>query len=203
MRIVLLSVFVAGSVFAQHPNGGVWTGYVGGWKPNEPTVGPTLRGSIDLSGARRNRPQVVVMPYYVPVNVTQQQPPVDRGALEAERARAWDAEQARLAQQAQLETERRLAAERELALMQSLEAERRLAAEREAIAAQKLKLELEARALQVAALTPPPPPEPIKPTAPSTPGNDIYRWTDADGVTHYSTNVPASAKSVAKKVGGH
>lgn len=34
-----------------------------------------------------------------------------------------------------------------------------------------------------------------------TPGNDIYRWVDGKGVIHYSTNVPAAYKGIAKKVG--
>lgn len=201
MRVVVISTLVAGSVFAQSPNGGVWTGYVGGWKSNEPAAGFATR--FDPYGARRQRsaPRVVVVPYAVPVAVAQPQPSQTE-QLEAER-RAWDAEQARLASQAQLETERRLAAEREVALLQNLEAERRLAAEREALAAEKLKLEQEERArLQALAAAPPPtPPEPVKQQVPQTPGNDIYRWTDASGVTHYSTNVPPGAKAIATKVG--
>lgn len=35
----------------------------------------------------------------------------------------------------------------------------------------------------------------------TTPGNDIYRWVDARGVIHYSTNVPPALKGVATKVG--
>lgn len=34
-----------------------------------------------------------------------------------------------------------------------------------------------------------------------TPGNDIYRWVDARGVIHYSTNVPPAYQGIAKKVG--
>ena len=47
-----------------------------------------------------------------------------------------------------------------------------------------------------------PVPEPVKPPAPRMPGPDIFTWTDADGVTHFSTRVPAAAKARAKKVGG-
>jgi Domain of unknown function (DUF4124) len=49
---------------------------------------------------------------------------------------------------------------------------------------------------------PAPAPEPAKPAAPYVPGNDVFTWTDGDGVTHYSTKVPAAAKGRAKKVGG-
>ncbi|MBX7102034.1 MAG: DUF4124 domain-containing protein, partial [Myxococcaceae bacterium] len=48
---------------------------------------------------------------------------------------------------------------------------------------------------------PPPPPEPVKPELPRTPGNDIYRWVDADGVQHFSTKVPPEQKGKATKVG--
>lgn len=204
--IVLLSL-IASSAFAQYDNGGVWTGYVGGWKPNtQPQVtGPGfVRPNPALDWPRPRQPQrVVVMPYYVPVNTTSVNQETQRAAEQAEQRRAWEAEQARIAQQNQLENERRLAAEREAMLQQQLESERRLAAEREALAAEKLRLEREAAARTLAAMTPAPKePEPVRPAAPQTPGNDIYRWVDADGVTHYSTNVPASAKASATKVGG-
>jgi len=35
---------------------------------------------------------------------------------------------------------------------------------------------------------------------PRTPGNEVYRWVDADGVTHYSTMVPEDQKAKAKKL---
>ena len=205
--IVLLSL-VASTALAQYDNGGVWTGYVGGWKSNMQPQG-TVPGSVarpmfDWPRSRQPQRQVVVMPYYVPVNTTSVNQESQRAAEQAEQRRAWEAEQARIAQQNQLENERRLAAEREAMLQQQLESERRLAAEREALAAEKLRLERETAARNLAAMTPPPmkDPEPAPPAAPQTPGNDIYRWTDPDGVVHYSTNVPASAKASATKVGG-
>lgn len=196
MRAIILAVVaVSTAAFAQHENGGVWTGYVGGWKPSTPPAGlyapPVQRP--------RRTPPVVVVPVPVATTVRQER---DTAALEAEQRRAWEAEQARLAQQAQLENERRLAAEREALLQQQLEHERRMAADREAMAVARAKLEQEAEARRLlAAAPPPPPPEPARPPAPSTPGNDVYRWTDADGVVHYSTNVPPEAKPFAKKVG--
>lgn len=201
MRSLLaLFTLVASTALAQYDNGGVWTGYVGGWKPNpQPHVfapGATTRA------APRQPQRVVVMPYYVPVNTTTVNQEAQRAAEQAEQRRAWEAEQARIAQQNQLENERRLAAEREAMLQQQLESERRLAAEREALAAEKLRLERETAARTLVAMTPPPVQQPARPAAPQTPGNDIYRWVDADGVTHYSTNVPESAKAAATKVGG-
>lgn len=205
--LIVLLALAASTALAQYDNGGVWTGYVGGWKPNaQPQV--IAPGSLPRPGLDWPRPRqpqrVVVMPYYVPVNTTSVNQESQRAAEQAEQRRAWEAEQARIAQQNQLENERRLAAEREAMLQQQLESERRLAAEREALAAEKLRLERETAARTLAAMTPPPvqQPEPVRPAVPQTPGNDIYRWVDADGVTHYSTNVPASAKASATKVGG-
>ena len=206
--LIVLFSLVASTALAQYDNGGVWTGYVGGWKPNTQQQvippGSVLRPNPMLDWPRPRQPQrVVVMPYYVPANTTSVNQETQRAAEQAEQRRAWEAEQARIAQQNQLENERRLAAEREAMLQQQLESERRLAAEREALAAEKLRLERETAARTLAAMTPPPvQPEPVRPATPQTPGNDIYRWVDADGVTHYSTNVPAAAKASATKVGG-
>lgn len=205
MRTLIVLVSLAASTALAQDNGGVWTGYVGGWKPNaQPQVtGPGFVPRTDWQRTRQPQRQVVVMPYYVPVNTTSVNQETQRAAEQAEQRRAWEAEQARIAQQNQLENERRLAAEREAMLQQQLESERRIATEREALAAEKLRLEREAAARTLAAMTPPmKDPEPVRPAAPQTPGNDIYRWVDADGVTHYSTNVPASAKASATKVGG-
>lgn len=205
MRSLIVLVSLAASSALAQDTGGVWAGYVGGWKPNvQPQVtGPGFAPRSDWQRTRQPQRQVVVMPYYVPVNTTSVNQETQRAAEQAEQRRAWDAEQARIAQQNQLENERRLAAEREAMLQQQLESERRLATEREALAAEKLRLERETAARTLAAMTPPPKePEPVRPAPPQTPGNDIYRWVDGDGVTHYSTNVPASAKASATKVGG-
>ncbi len=43
-----------------------------------------------------------------------------------------------------------------------------------------------------------PPPEPPKPLAPRTPGPDVYSWTDADGVVHYSTRAPEASVKAKK-----
>lgn len=204
------TVFIGSLTFAQVDTGGVWTGYVGGWKPNSTAtpgfgLGNTSRGSPQLDWPRpRQRSPVVVVPYFVNTGmaVRQEQESRSAAAEQAEQRRAWEAEQARQQLQVQVENERRVAAEREAMLHQQLEAERRLSAEREALAQERLKLERENAARVAVALPPPPPPEPVRPEAPQTPGNDIYRWTDADGVVHYSTTVPDAAKAHAKKVGG-
>lgn len=209
----LVTALVGSLAFAQHENGGVWTGYVGGWKANAATPVSTpgfaytsrgFPGSGLTVNTTRQRPQIIAVPYFINTGVSVQQEQESRSAAaeQAEQRRAWEAEQARQQLQTQVENERRVAAEREAMLQQQLEAERRLSAEREALAQERLKLEREHAARVAVALPPPPPPEPVRPEAPRTPGNDIYRWTDADGVVHYSTTVPDAAKPHAKKVGG-
>ncbi|MDP3502898.1 MAG: DUF4124 domain-containing protein [Myxococcales bacterium] len=201
-RSFFLAAALVGSLaFAQHQNGGVWTGYVGGWKPN---TSPGFSVSSYPFRQVWQQPQIFPVPYFVNTGVSFQQEQDSRNAAaeQAERRRAWEAEQARQQLQAQVENERRVTAQREALFQQQLEAERRLSAEREALAQERLRLEREHAARLAVVLQPPPPPEPVRPEAPRTPGNDIYRWTDADGVVHYSTNVPDSAKASAKKVGG-
>jgi len=207
----LLASLISTAAFAQYENGGVWTGYVGGWKPNSSLAGGgglPLGGGLLTGRGPRLRPQqrqVVVVPYFVAMNPSpsEQQLESQRAAELAEQRRAWDAEQARIAAQTQLENERRLAWEREVLLQRQLEAERQLAMEKEALAAEKLRLEREQAARVVAVVPAPPPPlkEPV-PAKPSTPGNDVYEWTDAEGVVHFSTSVPASARASARRVGG-
>lgn len=204
----LVTALVGSLAFAQHENGGVWTGYVGGWKPNTTATpgfahSPRISPQLDWPRPRQRQP-VVVVPYYVNTGIAVQQEQDSRSAAaeQAEQRRAWEAEQARQQLQAQVENERRVAAEREVLFQQQLDAERKLSAEREALAQERLKLEREHAARLAVVLQPAPPPEPVRPEAPRTPGNDIYRWTDADGVVHYSTNVPDAAKTSAKKVGG-
>ncbi len=55
--------------------------------------------------------------------------------------------------------------------------------------------------LQLDAVRPPAPPVAPEPVKSNTPGNDIYRWVDGEGVVHYSTSVPPAYKGIAKKVG--
>ncbi|MDP1921563.1 MAG: DUF4124 domain-containing protein [Myxococcales bacterium] len=202
--LVFSTVFIGSVTFAQVDTGGVWTGYVGGWKPNSTSAPGFANTPRNLDWPRsRQRSPVVVVPYFVNTGmaVRQEQESRSAAAEQAEQRRAWEAEQARQQLQAQVENERRVAAEREVLFHQQLEAERKLSAEREALAQERLKLEREKTAQVAVVLPPPAPPEP-RPEAPRTPGNDIYRWTDADGVVHYSTTVPDAAKAHAKKVGG-
>jgi hypothetical protein len=49
-------------------------------------------------------------------------------------------------------------------------------------------------------VAPPPLPPPAVTVVSTTPGPDVYSWTDDDGVVHYSTRVPADAKKRAKKL---
>lgn len=207
MRTPAIALVAFASVASAQEPGGVWTGYVGGWKSNAApvntvSIGPARNPMLDWPRQRVQPRPVVFVPYYVGVNTTAavQQTESQRAAEQAEQRRAWEAEQTRLAQQTQLDNERRLAAEREAMLQQQLENERRLAAEREALAAERLRIERDA----ARAVLPPPPMQPPAPppAEPRTPGNDIYRWTDADGVVHYSTRVPEPFRGVAKKVGG-
>jgi hypothetical protein len=217
MRALTLALVSCSSVaFAQYENGGVWTGYVGGWKPN------TQPGFIG-GGVVPFRPAVTTAPNQVPnwqlwqlaqvqaqgqwaiQAEMQRQTAVQLAAAQqqAEAARAHELEQAR---QAQLEAERRLAAERAAMLQQQLETERRLAAEKELFAMQRLEAEraaaaAAAKASAEKAAQPAPVVASRDDDKPSTPGNDIYRWVDDEGVVHYSTRVPDSAKSVARRVG--
>lgn len=210
MRAALLVAgLLASSALAQSEAGGVWTGYVGGWKP-------------DRSGLTVSRARVPDWTHSVPAwqwwqmaSIQQQwavQAELQRRqaqeAADAQRARqAWEAAEEERRQEAsraelervrlaQLEEERRLATEREAALQRQLEAERRLAAEKELLAMQRLEAERAAARVAVA-----PAPKPAEPERPATPGNDVYRWVDAEGVVHYSTRVPDSVRPFATRVG--
>ena len=82
--------------------------------------------------------------------------------------------------------------------------EREVVREVPAPAPQVIIVEREPAPVPQAAPAPPPPPvEPAKPLPPQTPGPDVYTWTDDDGVVHFSTRVPASAKARATKVGAN
>ncbi|MBL8923929.1 MAG: DUF4124 domain-containing protein [Myxococcaceae bacterium] len=208
---LLIPVLLASTALAQSEAGGVWTGYVGGWKPDRTglTVSQPVRRVPDWTH------NVPAWQWWQMASIQQQwalQTELQRRqaqeTADAQRARqAWEAaeEERRQAavraelehtRRAQLEEERRLATEREVALQRQLEAERRLAAEKELLAMQRL--ETERAALRAAA----PAPKPSEPERPATPGNDVYRWVDSEGVVHYSTRVPDSAKPFATKVGG-
>jgi len=209
--LMLVCVMFTSVASAQTEAGGVWTGYVGGWKPDRSAV---------VTGSRVRVPDwthnVPAWQWWQMASIQQQwalQAEVQRRqaqeAADAQRARqAWEAAEEERRQEAsraelervrlaQLEEERRLAAEREAALQRQLETERRLAAEKELLAMQRLEAERAAARVAVA-----PAPKPAEPERPTTPGNDVYRWVDAEGVVHYSTRVPDSAKPFATKVGG-
>ncbi len=201
------SSLVASAALAELPNG-VWTGYVNGWVPtNNASVagaaGPC--GPFSRAVPVRRQPWIQPVPYYVMVqaqgqtqqaNAEKAEAAVRAAQLEAERQAAVDREQLI---QRQLDAERQLAAQRELAAQQQLEAERQLAAQRLALEQQRQQV--------LAAAAVPPPASPVRAAPkedarPYQPGNDVYRWVDDEGVTHYSTNVPDSVRARAKKVGG-
>ncbi|MDX2014496.1 MAG: DUF4124 domain-containing protein [Myxococcaceae bacterium] len=216
MRTLCFAVTFASSLaFGQYENGGVWTGYVGGWKPNhQPTPSRVVLPSWTNGTTQADRN--AQWQWWQMANIQSQwalQAELQRrtaseqaiAAQQAEAARAYQLEQAR---QAQLDAERRLAAEREAMLQRQLEEERRLTAEKELLAMQRLEAERASAAAAVAkanaekAAQAPQVVASREEEKPATPGNDIYRWVDEEGVVHYSTRVPDSAKAAAKRVGG-
>jgi Domain of unknown function (DUF4124) len=212
MRTVFFAVTVVSSAaLAQYENGGVWTGYVGGWKPNTQSTGTRV-------GVPAWTQQVPQWQWWQMANIQSQwalQAELQRraaadqavAAQQAEAARAFEVEQAR---QAQVQAERRLAAEREAMLQRQLDEERRLTAEKELLALQRLEAERATAAAAAAAAKvnaekaaqAAPVVASREEEKPVTPGNDIFRWVDDEGVVHYSTRVPDSVKASAKRVGG-
>jgi hypothetical protein len=188
MRTVFFAVTVVSSAaLAQYENGGVWTGYVGGWKPNTQSTGTRV-------GVPAWTQQVPQWQWWQMANIQSQwalQAELQRRAAQVQAERRLAAEREAMLQR-QLDEERRLTAEKELLALQRLEAERATAAA--AAAAAKVNAEKAAQAAPVVASR-----EEEKPV---TPGNDIFRWVDDEGVVHYSTRVPDSVKASAKRVGG-
>lgn len=215
MRTVFFAVtFVSSLAFAQYENGGVWTGYVGGWKPNyqpQPVRGGlvTVPSQADRVNAQWQWWQMANIQSQWALQAELQRRTASEQALAAQQAEAARAYQLEQARQAQVDAERRLAAEREAMLQRQLDEERRLTAEKELLALQRLEAERAAAAAAVAKANAEKAAQQAAPVVasreddkPSTPGNDIYRWVDDEGVVHYSTRVPDSAKASAKRVGG-
>lgn len=200
MRALVLTFSLSTVALAQSEAGGVWTGYVGGWKPGAQVV----PSRVALPPWTLQVPQWTWWQLAAVQSAWAAQAESQRQARELEALAAMQAAEERLrqaeqARREQLAAERLLAAEREAILQRHLEQERRLAAERELLALQQREAERAA----AAAKTAPPVSAPSRPDAPAarTPGNDVYRWTDEEGVVHYSTRVPAEARAIARKVG--
>lgn len=204
LAIVAVLSFARTSL-AQSEAGGVWTGYVGGWRPDTRAVPLTRVAAPQWVN------QVPAWQVWQAAAIQQQwalQAEAQRAekerqqlaaAAEAQRhfdeRRALELEQVRFSQ---LEAERRAAsAEREARLQLQLETERRLAAERELLARQRADAErAAAEKAKEEALE-----QEKKSAQAQTPGNDIYQWVDADGVVHYSTRVPEAVRGIARRVG--
>lgn len=216
MRSVALIVGLAAASAAAQSTG-AWGGYVGGWR--EPGVstgtwtgyvgGWQSRGVTPVFRAPVLRPvPYVTAPVWFPVTTTtsanedaEKQAAAQRAYAEAEAARQREESERRVAEERQRAAEERERAAEERA---RLAEERQRAAEQqrladEALAAQRALIEHQQAELARLA-TPPPPPAPAPPRD-ETPGNEVYRWTDDDGVTHYSTRVPPEVAGKAKPVG--
>ncbi|MCA2981969.1 MAG: DUF4124 domain-containing protein [Myxococcaceae bacterium] len=213
MRLLGLTVVLFGGLAAaQHEGGGVWTGYVGGWRPNHVVPQPLSAGRAPTLDERRLAQwqwwqMANLQTHWAMQTEFQRRAAAEQAQAErqAEAAQAFELEQAR---RAQADAERRLALEREAALQRQLDDARRLAAERELVTLQRLEAE---RATAAAALAkanaekaaPAPAVLAAREDAkPATPGNEIYRWVDDEGVVHYSTRVPDAVKASAKRVSG-
>lgn len=202
---------------APAPSTGAWTGYVGGWRDTSPPAG-TWTGYVGGWQGTRG-PGLVRAPVYRPMpyvvgptwfptttrdDEAEKQAAAQRAWAEAEAAREREASERRVAEERQ-----RAAEERERAALERERAaeERARAAEQQRLADQALEAQRaliaqqQAELQRLAAASPPPPPPAAAPRD-ETPGNEVYRWTDEDGVTHYSTRVPPEAVGKAKPVGG-
>ncbi|MEW5743502.1 MAG: DUF4124 domain-containing protein [Myxococcota bacterium] len=184
---------------------GTWTGYVGGFQPNRGFVPPVYPVA---PGYPVYRAPYVVGPVWMGTTVTtdevreREREAAQREFAIAEAARIErEANERRLAESRQREAEerQRVAEERQrVAEERQRAAEERLIAE-QALATQRALIELQRAALEKQAEAAKAPPAAAKP---ETPGNDVYRWTDDEGVVHYSTRVPAEVASKAVLIGG-
>lgn len=201
--------YVGGYKAVGQPSGGTWTGYVGGFQssPGVPMVAPPPMGYRPPMGV-----PYVVGPTWVGSGFTTSNDEQVRAEKAAAAQREWAiAESARAERE---ENERRLAEERQRAAeerQRTAEERQRVAEEREraaqerllneqALATQRALIDLQKAELErQAAQKPAGPPAEAKP---QTPGNEVYKWTDDEGVVHYSTKVPPEAASRATVVGG-
>lgn len=189
---------------------GTWTGYVGGFRPSHGVpvypVAPVYPvPPVYLAPGYRT--PYVAGPVWMGTTSSTTDDTGEREAAQrewaiAEAARVErEASDRRLAESRQREAEewQRVAEERQrVAEERQRAAEERLVAE-QALATQRALIELQRAALEKqASLERAPRAEP----KPETPGNDVYRWTDDEGVVHYSTRVPTEVASRAVIVGG-
>lgn len=194
MRAIVMVVLV-GLPAAAQPDG-VWTGYVGGFKQSRPAtprfVAPPSVPAWQWQAAAIQQQQWALQADAQ--RLARQQAELSAAQQRLDLDRQSELELARFER---IEAERRLLEAKEALVAQQLELDRRLAAEREAA-----QLEAQRRSATPVVLPPSQPlPSEEKPAPPATPGNDIYRWVDSRGVTHYSTKVPEAARHLATKVG--
>jgi hypothetical protein len=207
MRFFVLSMtLLAGAASAQA--GGSWGGYVGGWRAPGASTG-AWTGYVNgwqSRGVTVLVPAPGIVPFAPPVWVAPapgvstedaaRQDALQRAYAEAEAARQREAQERQLAEarqreaeaRAHLEEARRLDAEHQRQLEELVAAQQRQFAQQDAM--------LQRLTAQQAAAAPAPAPPPRD----DSPGNEVYRWVDDDGVTHYSTKVPADVAAKAKPV---
>lgn len=183
----MLATALTWMVLAQ-PVPGVWTGYVNGWQPSN-AAAPTVRPAPH--GVRRVAPVVAVpVPFYAPrVEERHDESRAELARLEAQQAALQAQQQAFQAQL--LAEQQRAAAEQQRAAdaQQRLLAEQRRQVELERVrleeerAAAALRREQEQRERELAAREAARQEE----ARHATPGPDIHRWVDDEGVVHYST----------------
>jgi len=200
--------YVGGFKAVGQPSSGTWTGYVGGFQSSFP--GPVVLPPMGYRPVRAPYVPYVVGPTWVgSLPSSEEQERADRAAAaqrewalaesariereQNERRLAEERQRAAEERQRVAEERQRAAEERERAAQERLVNEQALAAQRALIELQKAELEKKAAEERAA---------PPKPTEPPSPGNDVYRWEDDEGVVHYSTRVPPDMTSRATMVGG-
>ncbi len=196
MRLVIALVVTVGfGAWAQWAGGGVWTGYVNGWVPDQPRA---FQVPYALPYFSYGTPYLVDPGYAAPppawsAIAWQQQAAADQAVESARLAREAEALRRAADEAAARELAAHQAAQELAAQQLALQQAQQLALQQatQQLAAQKAELELAEReaARKAAAAAPP-----VK-------GPDVYRWVDGEGVVHYSTRAPSDAKVKAEKVG--
>jgi hypothetical protein len=211
--IVLPAVVVGCSAFAQQ---GAWTGYVNGWQYTQPQAQVRVpyyqpyqpyqpyypASPYVTSGRRVNSTAAAVsylaaqQAYFSQMNLVERQKENARREADELTARriALEQQERAFAEQREqqalyaAEEQRRIAeSERKLAEAKAQEAEaarRELESTRAQLEQKKLEETLAQREKEIAAR------EAERMKQPQTPGPKLYKWVDAEGVTHLSTTPP-------------
>ncbi|MFT3711079.1 MAG: DUF4124 domain-containing protein [Archangium sp.] len=199
LKLISLMTLLAAPAFAQQ---GVWTGYVNGWQYTpQPVVRVPLAPSPYYS--RRVNPTAVAISqlaaqqaYFNQMNLVERQKENSRREADELTARriALEQQERAFAEQREqqawyaAEEQRRIAeSERKIAEAKAQEAEaarRELEFTRTQLEQKKLEETLAQREKEIAAR------EAERMKQPQTPGPKLYKWVDADGVTHLSTLPP-------------